>query len=301
MKQPLECNYCGMEFSDDVSLSEHKKLHLIGSDFNCTECEFVVPTRSSLKTHMAIHVSQMLCGGNCTLKLQDNSNFTIMQFRRLEKRGTNATNVTNDSLWKVIVIFIQACILWRKGPSVPSIAINALRAFRHKRNYWWISLIFSQRKSSDWPFLILLFFTETLCKIPQGPWTIRLPHLSEIFSKQTFVGGKLKCGLAYFKEKDLPITITRTTALVRVGVSASAHSRTEQFLQEHTASASCKPPEFTCQICQKGFILPRYLKVSIREIFGYIHGSRFQVDIFLYSRLDAHGIPWERYQKKITG
>lgn len=102
--------------------------------------------------------SNFVWGGKCNLKLEDNSNFTIMQFRRLEKRGSNAMNVTNDSLWKVIVISIQACILWRKGRSVPSIAINVLRAFRHKRNYWWISLIRSRRKSSDWPILLLFFF-----------------------------------------------------------------------------------------------------------------------------------------------
>lgn len=54
-KQPRECGMCAMEFNDDSSLSAHTARHSNRPHFNCTECEYVVVTRSALQAHMLNH------------------------------------------------------------------------------------------------------------------------------------------------------------------------------------------------------------------------------------------------------
>lgn len=59
-KSNAKCDYCGITLSDSEILSEHIKLHQNRPDFQCLQCEFTGKTNNQLKTHMRIHVSNLL-------------------------------------------------------------------------------------------------------------------------------------------------------------------------------------------------------------------------------------------------
>lgn len=57
LEPPFQCDYCGIEFDDHGELKEHKMHHLIRSNFQCTQCEYIGRAPNHLKQHMRTHVS----------------------------------------------------------------------------------------------------------------------------------------------------------------------------------------------------------------------------------------------------
>lgn len=224
-----------MEFEDDVPFSRHKEQHLNRPNFNCTECDYVTPTRSTLKTHMRIHVSQKQ-------SLQLNMAITNLRFQ----------------IGKVGEKLHECSECGKRFALENNLIIHLSVHFMHK-----VKPRFDCEHCSE------SFLTKTHLVVSSATFWNASHYVRITFSHLHFIQkhslkfhkerGQFKCSIC---PKDFP-----NRHLLEVNDDAIKFkffflTKTTISSQEHTASATCKPAEFICPICQKGYIYRRTLTVK---------------------------------------